>query len=345
MTIVSLIASVMLVFTNAFFVAVEFAAVGARRSEVDARAESGNSADRAAQRLQQTLLVTLGSAQLGITMASLALGRIGEPVVGHLLELLFDDVGLAESLSNTLGFVLGLSIVVFVHTVVGEMVPKNFTIVDAGRMLRIVAIPMLAIVWIARPVVLSLVALSNGFLRLIRVEPVSELDGSVTSAELASMVRDSAEEGLLDAEDSDLLSGAIAFGATTVEAVMVPLDGVDAVPITATVAETEARLVDTAHLRLIVYESDISNIRGFVHAKDLLSLTEPSRHRPLPQSVIRPMVRVAPSASLPEVLLVMRRRQTHLGVVAESSDAGGPVVIHGVITLDAVLARLAPLSR
>jgi len=344
-TIVSLVAAVLLVATNSFFVAVEFSAVGARRSEVDARAESGKSADRAAQRLQQMLLVTLGSAQLGITVASLALGRIGEPVVGHLLEALFDDIGVGENLAKTLSFVIAWAIVVFVHTVVGEMVPKNFTIVDAGRMLRIIAVPMLAFVWVARPIVLSLVAIANGFLRLIRIVPVTELDGSVTSAELASMVRESAEEGLIDAEDSDILSGALAFGATSVEAVMVPIAEVDAVPVTATVAETEARFVDTAHLRLVVYESDIVNVRGFVHAKDLLGLTEPARHRPLPQSTIRPMVQVSPTASLPEVLLAMRHRQTHLGVVVENDPAGGQAVIHGVVTLDAVLAKLVPLSR
>jgi len=344
-TAVSLIAAVLLVGANGFFVAVEFASVGARRSEVDARAESGKRADRAAQRLQEMLLVTLGSAQLGNTMASVALGRIGEPAVGHLLDALFTRVGIGEDMANNLGFVIALSIVVLVHTVVGEMVPKNFTIADAGRMLRIVAIPMLAFAWLARPIVHALVATANGFLRLIGLEPVTELDGSVTSAELASMVRESAEEGLIDADDSGLLSGALAFGATSVEAVMVPIGEVDAVPVTATVAETEERLVDTAHLRLVVYESDIGNVRGFVHAKDLLGLTEPARHRPLPQSTIRPMVQLSRSASLPEVLLAMRRRQTHLGVVADSDSTGGPAVIHGVVTLDAVLARLVPQSR
>lgn len=345
MTAVSLTVALVLVLINGFFVAVEFAAVGARRTEVDARADSGAAVDRAAQRLQQSLLVTLGSAQLGITLSSLALGKIGEPVVGHLLETAFHDFGMSTSLANTLGFVVALLLVVLVHTVVGEMVPKNFTMVDAGRTLRLLALPMVWFVWVARPVVVSLVVVANGTLRLLRLEPVSELKGSVTSADLAVMVRESAEEGLIDDEDSSLLSDALAFGATPVEAVMVPIDDVDAVSITASVAETEARLVATEHTRLVVFENGIDDVLGFVHGKDLLGLTEAARHRPLPHTAIRPMVQVAPTASLPEVLLAMRRRRTHLGVVAYNNTQTGQFEVSGVVTLDAVLDRLLHHTR
>ena len=338
MTAFALLMAVLFVIANGFFVAVEFAAVGARRTEVDARAESGRAADRAAQRLQRSLLLTLGASQLGITVSSLALGKIGEPAVGHLLENLFHDLGIGESLGNTLGFAIALAIVVFVHTVIGEMVPKNMTIVDAGATLRRLALPMAAFVYVARPIVMSLIAIANGALRLLRLEPVSELDGSVTAAELGSMVRASAAEGLIDTDDSSLLGGALAFGGTTVDAVMVPIAEVDAVPASATVAETEAKLVATEHARLVVYEAAIGEVRGFVHGKDLLALSGPERQRRLPHSIIRPMVQLSALASLPEVVLAMRRGQTHLGVVL---DAATDEVL-GVVTLDAVLAALVP---
>ena len=336
MTAFAISSAVFFVFANGFFVAVEFAAVGARRTEVDARAESGRAADRAAQRLQQSLLLTLGSSQLGITVSSLALGKIGEPAVGHLLEDLFHDLGIGESLSNTLGFAIALAIVVFIHTVIGEMVPKNMTIVDAGAALRWLALPMAGFVYVARPVVISLIAVANGALRLLRLESVSELDGSVTAAELGSMVRASAAEGLIGVEDSSLLAGALAFGETNVDAVMVPIADVDAVPASATVAETEAKLVETEHTRLVVYEAAIDEVLGFVHGKDLLAMSGAARERPLPFSVVRPMVQVRASASLPEVVLAMRRRQTHLGVVL--TDQGNGVL--GVVTMDGVLAAL-----
>jgi len=340
MTTFALLSAVFFVITNGFFVAVEFAAVGARRTEVDARAESGGVVDRAAQRLQQSLLVTLGSSQLGITVSSLALGKIGEPAVAHLLEDLFHDLGVGENLGNKLGFAIALTIVVFIHTVVGEMVPKNMTIVDAGAALRWLALPMAAFVYVARPIVISLITIANGVLRLLRLEPVSELDGSVTAAELGSMVRASAAEGLIDTDDSSLLAGALAFGGTTVDSVMVPIDDVDAVPTSATVAQTEATLVATEHARLVVYETVIDEVRGFVHGKDLLALSGPARELRLPHSIIRPMVHVRASASLPEVVLTMRRRQTHLGVVLDNEAER----VIGVVTMDAVLAALVPES-
>ncbi len=336
MTTFAIVSAVLFVIANGFFVAVEFAAVGARRTEVDRRAESGSAVDRAAQKLQQSLLVTLGSSQLGITVCSLALGKIGEPAIGHLLEGWFHDLGIGESLGNSLGFAIALAIVVFVHTVIGEMVPKNMTIVDAGRALRILALPMTGFMWVAKPIVLSLITIANAALRLMRLEPVSELDGSVTAAELASMVRESAAEGLLDHDDSSLLRGAIDFGNTTIDQLMVPIADVDAIGVTATVAETEAALVATEHTRLVVYEGSIDQVRGFVNGKDLLGLSEAARARSLPHSSIRPMVRLAPTASLPEVLLAMRRRQTHLGVIVDSG------AVLGVATLDDVLAALVP---
>lgn len=334
MTGLALVSAAVLILVNGFFVAVEFAALGARRSDIDERAAAGQRTAIAAQSLQGQLSDTLGAAQLGITVASLLLGKIAEPAVAHLIEDQLHALGVSESLEHPIAFTIALSIVAFLHMVIGEMVPKNLSIALAERSLMLLALPMVAFVWFVRPLNLLLTALSNLGLRLLRVEPKNELDGAVTSAELLTMVRESAAGGLIDHDDVMLLGAAVSFGERKVDDVMVQLADVDAVPISASVAEVEHELVTTNHARLVVYEDTFDNIRGFVHGKDLLSLGAAARSAPLRQRMIRPMVRVPAGTALPEVLLAMRRTSILLALVVLDGRSVG------VVTLDQVLAEL-----
>ncbi|MEZ5283124.1 MAG: hemolysin family protein [Acidimicrobiales bacterium] len=334
MTAGMLAISGLLIVVNGFFVGVEFAALGARRADIDSRAESGARSALAAQRLQTDLGATLGGAQLGITMASLLLGMIAEPTIAHKLEPLLHDLGAGEALVHPISFAVALSIVAYLHMVVGEMVPKSLAIASPEGALVAIALPMRAFVWLVRPLNTVLTQLSNLFLRLIRVEPKNELDGAATTAELLSMVENSAAEGLIDEDDVTLIGAAVAFGQLTVEQVMVPIEDVVAVPISASAQEVEQTMVDTNHARLVVYEENIGAVRGFVHGKDLLHLTPASRQAPLRQRHVRPMVRVPVGSSLPEVLLAMRRSRIHLGLVVEDGRS------IGVVSLDRVLAEL-----
>ena len=339
MTGVAIISAVVLIFVNGFFVGVEFAALGARRSDIDERAAAGQRTAQAAQTLQSRLSDTLGAAQLGITLASLLLGKIAEPAVAHLIEDLLHDLGVPERFEHTIAFAVALSIVAFFHMVVGEMVPKNVSIAMAERSLMWLALPMVFWVWLVTPLNWLLTVLSNLGLRVLGVEPKDELDGAVTSGELLTMVRESAEGGLIDDDDLTLLGAAVSFGERLVDEVMVPMSEVDAVPISASVAEVEHELVTTNHARLVVYEDHIENVRGFVHGKDLLALGEAARLAPMRQRMIRPMVRVPQGTALPEVLLAMRRTSILLGLVVDGSRAVG------VVTLDNVLAELVAPSH
>ncbi|MCP3936118.1 MAG: HlyC/CorC family transporter [Actinomycetia bacterium] len=334
MTAVLLLASIVLILINGFFVAVEFAALGARRAEIDARAAEGNRVALVAQGLQANLGQTLGAAQLGITMASLLVGMIAEPTIAHEIEPAIEALGGGETLTHTLGFAIALGIVAFLHMVVGEMVPKSMSIAAPETSLAILAVPMRAFVLLVSPLNSVLIVMSNLFLRMIRVEPRSELAEAATTAELLSMVDHSAQEGLIDSDDVTLIAAAVRFGQRTAEDLMVPLSEVDAVPISASAAEVEQAMVDTNHARLVVYEDSIEAVRGFVHGKDLLHLTAASRRAPLRQTHVRPMVRIPVGTTLPEVLLAMRRSRIHLGLVVDESRS------IGVVNLDRVLAEL-----
>jgi CBS domain containing-hemolysin-like protein len=316
--------SLLLVLLNGAFVAVEFAVIGARRPTIDALAADGRRNAVAAQRLQADILTSLSGAQIGITVCSLILGRLGEPAVAHLVEAALDGVvELSETMLHTLGFAGALTIVVVIHMVVGEMVPKNLALAGPDRVLLLLARPTWAYLRIARPVNNVLQAMANGVMWLVRVEPASEILEVANTAEIALMVRESHQEGLIDAEERALIEGALRFGDTVAEEMMAPMAEVEAVGIG-----------DTAHTRLVVIGDGPDDIRGFVHSKDLLGLGEHARTRPLRAAQVRPMLRVAPRSSLPDVLQLMRRARIHLAQVTAEG------VSLGVLTLDDVLRGL-----
>jgi CBS domain containing-hemolysin-like protein len=330
----SLIVALCLVVLNGGFVAIEFALIGTRRAAIDQRAEAGQRSAVLAQNLQANLALMLAGAQLGITLCSLALGRLAEPTVAGLLESALGDV-LSESMLHPVAFVVSLALVVFVHVLFGEMIPKNLTLVNSEKALLFLAPPMSLYFWLVKPITRALLGAANGILGLLRVKTISSLADVATPFELELMVAESHRGGLIDAEEHALLGGAIRFGATPVSKVMTPLGDVDSVRITDSVEALERTFVTTGHARLVVCGTERSDVRGFVHSKDLLSVVPSARARPLPVRRVRPMLRVGSDVSLPEVLQLMRRARTHLAVV---SDASGTAI--GVTTLDDVFGGL-----
>src|SRR4051794_8483608 len=170
------------------------------------------------------LSIQLAGAQLGVTMASLALGVVGEPAVSHVLEIVLDPLGLSETAVRVMGFVVALILVSFLHLVLGEMVPKNIALAGPERVLMALAIPNAAYTTVLRPVIVGLDKLSNAGVRLFGIEPKSEFDQAHTAADLSVMLAESRSEGLIPAFEHDLLAGALDFGDRPVEEVMVPRD-------------------------------------------------------------------------------------------------------------------------
>lgn len=332
----NLLVMVLLLVANGFFVAVEFALIASRRTKLEAMAEQGSTRARLAVGSMRHLNVQLAGAQLGITMASLLLGYVAEPTIARLLE---DSIGqvvaLPDGVLHTLSFVLALTIVAFLHMVIGEMVPKNIAIADPERTLLALALPNRAYVTVFGPVLRVLNALSTVGVRLLGIEPRDELATAASADELAVMLGASRDQGLIEEVAHQLLTGALDLGDRSITTVMVPRDGVVWLPRSATPAEAEALVVASGHTRLLVAGEAVDDVMGFVHAKDLLAVSGAARQRPLPLGRVRRMLVLDASTSLDAALLAMQRDRLHVAVV---TDGHGRTL--GIATLEDVIEAL-----
>jgi CBS domain containing-hemolysin-like protein len=331
------VAIVVLLAVNGFFVALEFALLGSRQSRLEPLAEAG---DKAAQRsldAMRDLSAQLAGAQLGITVASLILGLVGEPAMAHLLEPVVALVPFVpDSWAHGVAGVIGLLIVVFAHMVLGEMVPKNLTLTHPEATLRLITLPNKAYLTLVRPLVWALNVLANLGVRAFGVEPRDELASAHTAEELALLVAASREEGTIQGFAADLLSGVLDFGGRPVSSVMVPRDAICAIPATASPAEAEAVVLDLGHSRLpVLGAGGIDDVLGFLHAKDLLHLPSTAAHQPMPPRLLRRMLVVPRERSMEDLLLAMRRSRVHFALVTEADGTTA-----GLVTLDDLLEEL-----
>lgn len=331
MTAWALLAAVILLGANAFFVAVEFALLAARRSVIEPQAEHSRRA-RSALAAMNDLNRQLSGAQLGITMASLGLGFVAEPAVDDLLaELLHEFTSLPSGLQHTITFTIALSIVAFFHMVLGEMVPKNLALAGAERAVVLLAPPHARFVWLLAPLIWLLNSLSNATARSLGFEPANELASAHTPEELASMVDASRGEGLIGDFSHGMLSGALELRSRPVSSVMVPWERVVTVPRSMPAADIERVVVDSGHSRLPLVRAADGEIEGYLHSKDLLRLPVSVRHNPLPTRRIHPMVVLDPQRSLSDALLAMRRQRSHVALVRAEGRPLGLVTLEDIV--------------
>lgn len=333
----ALVLALALLALNGWFVAVEFALITARRTRLEQERQAGSRAAGIGLTLIDELSLQLAGAQLGVTVASLLLGYVAEPAVSHLIETaLAGVVSLPESVVRTVGFVVGLSIVVMAHMVLGEMVPKNLTLAAPERTLRLLAVPTRALTTVLRPVIWLLNALANLGLWLLRVESQDTLSDIHSAAELATMLDASREEGLIADAQHELLASALDFGGAPVSTVMVPRKRVVHVRRGDALADIEAVVVRSGHSRLPVVGRDLDEVLGFIHAKDLLTLRPDARDHPLPDRLLRTeLVELDENRPVEEAMVEMRRRRRHLGI---AHDAEGHTT--GLVTLEDLVEQL-----
>ncbi|MGK2958698.1 MAG: hemolysin family protein [Acidimicrobiales bacterium] len=335
-----LVVAGVLLLVNGFFVAVEFALLAARRSRIEQLAAEGGARAQAAMKALKELSFMLAAAQLGITGASLGFGYVAEPAVAEILESALHGL-IPDAALHTVAFLGGLTIVVFLHMVVGEMVPKNIALAEAEQSALWLALPMRAFTTVFKPLVVSLNVAGNAGLRLLGVEPRDELIVAHTNDEIAAMLAMSRSEGMLEEVEHALMSGALGFVDRCVSEVMVQRHQVVAVRVAATVEDIERIAVTSGHTRLPVHGRDLNDILGFIHTKDLLGVPTEARRLPLQSSSIRPMLIVPAERTLQELLLTMRRAHRHFAVV--TNHLGETV---GIVTLEDLLeALISPSNR
>jgi CBS domain containing-hemolysin-like protein len=326
--IVSLLASVLLLAGNAFFVGAEFAIITARRDRLAALAETGSAAARATLRAGEQLPLLIAGAQLGITLCSLGLGRLAEPAVAHLIERPFELLGAPSQILHPVAFTLALGLVATLHTVIGEMVPKNLAIAGPERVAMILVPAHHAFCQLARPVLTLFTAAATAVLRLLGVTPRGDLDSAYTGAELAEMISDSRREGLLDEQESSRLTQTLGSAGRTVADVMVPLERVVTLPVAPTVGQVASAVAEFGVSRFPVRD-DSGRLVGYLHVKDVLedadnpgAVVPPSRVRGLPE--------IPCDARLDDALAALRRSAAHLARVL--ANRGGDTV--GVVSMD-----------
>jgi CBS domain containing-hemolysin-like protein len=334
--VTAIIVAVVLLLVNGFFVAVEFGLVGARRTKIESLAEEGNRRAQTAIAAMGDLNMQLAGAQLGITMASLGIGFVAEPALTESLQELFHGrIGMSDGIAHTVSFVIALAIVVFLHMVVGEMVPKNATLSDPERTLLWTAGPARLYLKVFGPFVWALNAMSNLGMRAFGVEPRDEFTSAHTAEELAVMLAESAGEGLIEEFSHNLMAGVLDFGGRRAASVMVPREDVVVMPRTATVRQVEQAVVDSGHSRIPIVDDDVDSILGFVHSKDLLLVPSDQHDAPLPLRLVRRMLVVPPDRTLEDLLLSMRAARVHFAVVVEANRTTA-----GVVTLEDLLEEL-----
>lgn len=315
----ALFIAAVLLFGNAFFVAAEFALVSARRSSLEPRALEGSRRAKVTLKAMENVSVMMAGAQLGITLCSLGLGALGEPAIAHYIEGPLTSLGVSHDLLHPISFVIALTVMTFLHVVLGEMVPKNITLAGPDRSALLLAPALRTVVRILKPAVVSLNAIANASLRFIGIQPRDEVASAFTRDEVAGFVEESHREGLLSEEKEHLVTGTLHFDSRLAKRILVPLNALVTIAPDAQAGDVEKIVSKTGFSRLPVMEKT-GEIKGYVHIKDILQLEDASQKMPIPKKIIRPLARVKENDTLRTVLAKMQKAGTHMAVVMGSKN-------------------------
>jgi len=328
-TLVVVLVTIGLILLSAFFVAVEFALLAARRHRLEDAAPRSRAA-RAALRSSTELTLLLAGSQLGITACALVLGAVTKPALHHWLTPLLASWGAAPWLADAAGFVGALVVVTFLHLVVGEMAPKSWAIAHPETSATLLAIPMRGFMWLTRPLLRALNDAANWCLRRVGVEPTDHVVTGQNPDDLRHLVEHSANVGALDATFSTHLTGALDLRSLTVADLTRADLPPTCVPLDATAGDVRRRSLETGHLRVLVGEPD--DLRGVVHVRDTLAHPD---DQPV-ADLARPVLAFPAGTPVYAALTQMRETRNHLAVLRRDGRFAG------VVTLADVLGRLFP---
>jgi len=327
--------AVVLLLANGFFVGAEFAIISARRTQIEPRAQRGSATARVTLRAMEQVSLMLAGAQLGITVCSLGLGAVGEPAVAHVLEGPFEALGVPASLRHAVSFALALSIVVFLHMLVGEMIPKNASLSQPERAALLLGPLLYWFVWPLRPLIWMLNSASNGILHLLRVPIKGEVASAFTREEVADLIAESGREGLLRPAQHERVQGALEFTAQTVGDVAQPTSDFVTINPETTIGELEELAAESGFSRFPM-QSTTGEFVGFCHVKDLVDSPADRLHERIPKAAVRTMSTISSDANLRDAAVAMAAHGSgsHIAVV---TTEGRP---DALVTLDDVVGEL-----
>ncbi len=329
-----IIVVIILVLANAFFVAAEFAIVKVRATQIQPLAEKQKSA-KLALKLISHLDEYLSATQLGITITSLGLGWIGEPVTSKILEPVFNLFGLTNpAVLQTISFTVGFIIITMLHIVLGELTPKSLAIRFSKRTTLFIAFPLQLFYSVFKPAIWVLNNLANLILRAIGIQPVSDSERFHSEEELRLLLSEGKKSGAIDQTEHQLIEKIFEFNDKQATEIMVPRNHMAAIDIEEPRDRIFQLVTEEGYSRLPVYKDTIDNIVGIIYTKDLISAAE---HRELIaiQDIIRPAFFASATKQIGNLLKEMQRNKVHMAIVVD--EYGG---VEGLVTIEDIIEEI-----
>lgn len=328
--------SAFLLAANAFFVGAEFSVMAARRSQLEPMAAAGSRRARLCLEALEQVATLLATAQLGITVCSVALGAVAEAAIHELIAPLLHGVGIPDGLGHVLSLALALLVVAYFHVVLGEMVPKNLAIAGPDRAALVLAPALLYTTRALGPLVHLMEGIAKGIVRRLGIEPQDEITSTFTAEEVQDIVAESHKEGLLEDDQVGLASRALEFSDRVAGEVAVPLADLVTLAPGTTPADVERLVAKRGFSRFPTVDGS-GALAGYLHLKDILYADGAQRGEPVPAERVRPLATVAAQDEVEDVLAEMQRTGAHLARVVDPHD--GDAVV-GVVFLEDVLEEL-----
>lgn len=324
---------VILVLLNGFFVATEFAVVKVRESRISQLVAEGNGRAVNVEKVLRNLDAYLSACQLGITLASLGLGWLGEPAVAHLLHPVFRYFGLNETLTNSISFIIAFSVITFLHIVLGELAPKTLAIQKTEMIVLAVAKPIMWFHKIMYPFITLLNWSASRFLALfhISMEPHQEAH---TEEEIRILVNESHKSGLIDNTEMMLVDNIFDFSETMAREIMVPRTDMVVLNIRDPFEENVRVVQNGRFTRYPVVEGDKDHVVGSLHIKDMLTGLLEGEQRDL-QSLMRSVLTVPETISISRLLTMLQKQRGQLAIIID--EYGGTA---GLVTLEDIMEEI-----
>ncbi len=323
-----------LVLLNGFFVAVEFAMVKVRSTRIDTLLQEGNTRAKYAKRLVDNLDAYLSACQLGITLASLGLGWIGEPAIARLIEPFMMDLGLPEAVIHTVAFAIAFSIITALHIILGELAPKSLAIQKADVVTIWASVPLIAFYKLMYPVIWVLNSIANWILRLVGIQVVGEHEAAHTEEEIRILMEESHRQGFINQTELTFVDNIFDFAERHVNEVMIPRTDMVCLYVQDPFEVNLEKALTEQLTRYPVCDPDKDNIIGFVHIKDLLAALSKGQ-TPALQEIVREVTAVSEAMPISNLLMLLQKNKGQIAIVID--EYGGTA---GLVTVEDILEEI-----
>ncbi|NUM80725.1 HlyC/CorC family transporter [bacterium] len=329
-----IIAVLLLVFANGFFVAAEFAIVKVRSTQIETLIQANDRRAKLAKDLITHLDAYLSATQLGITIASIGLGWIGEPAVSRMIQPLIDFIGVTNpQIIHAISFAVGFSIITFLHITLGELAPKSAAIQYPQSITLGIAFPLKLFYIVFKPFIFLLNGSANLMLRLVGINPAGE-QLAHSEEEIRLLIADGRKSGVIDATEYKLIENIFNFTETTVKEIMVPRTEVFALDLANGFQENFKLAVESGFTRIPVFRDTIDTLVGVLYVKDLFKIDRQASGTDL-EKILRPLYFAPETTSINRVMQDFMQQRVHMGIVID--EFGGT---SGIVTMENILERI-----